>query len=800
LTHTNGRPEFKGIWSNIMKVKKYICFSHAILAIIVTLLILTAGAVYNCTEVYASSEDKAINATVPMSEAAFSYLDEIYTKRFPEMALEPQYGSYKDIEELRVKAAEITTNCSTDKEKAEAIIKWVCNYITYDDNYTFCCYPIDVYHHRVGVCLAYATLSQEMIRLSGIPAVVGDGYYGNMDELTFKQLGDSENLYRHAWIYVYYGNTWHMYDPVIGGANAIKDRSSIGSCYACTCIEGVLPYYEGLDLGTVTCGRSIVIYKNGRFMIYDAMGLGNIGTNFHLVNYMICYRCDISSGPEENCGMYYLNQPGKAEKMQAGDCFYGGWLEDNRGYAMENGIFKAATIGELEGEPYILDTQGFAVKVAREIADNCRLELGVPVFEVGETFRFRPDWCESEIENDRVIVYDWYDRDNSPELGYDGKVDVDKDGNITMLSPGMVAVNVTSRESYDDEGCFQNNTFSLYINKDFADCSIKIEPISDQTYTGDPIAPDVSIYADGEALVRYRDYVLDYSGNIEKGTAKIKITGVGIYKGSLETSFDIIDSPADNPADASEGNDSSDSPSDTPDQSVVDPVNQTDADGPALGEGASAEAAASEIAGMTSDKDLPGTVFSKLQLRSKKQTKSSITLSWKNVPDAKTYVIYGNKCGKNNKLKKLATVKNKDTKSCSKKISKISGKKLKNGTYYKFMIVAIDSSDKVVSSSKIIYVATKGGKVGNVGKVTTKAKRNKVTIKKGKTFKLACKQVAAVKKLKVKPHRPVTYESTNPKIATVTKKGVIKGKKKGTCYVYAYAQNGVFSKIKVTVK
>jgi uncharacterized protein YjdB len=46
----------------------------------------------------------------------------------------------------------------------------------------------------------------------------------------------------------------------------------------------------------------------------------------------------------------------------------------------------------------------------------------------------------------------------------------------------------------------------------------------------------------------------------------------------------------------------------------------------------------------------------------------------------------------------------------------------------------------------------------------------------------------------------MNYESTNPQIATVTAKGVIKGKKAGNCYVYAYAQNGVCRKIKVTVK
>ena len=44
------------------------------------------------------------------------------------------------------------------------------------------------------------------------------------------------------------------------------------------------------------------------------------------------------------------------------------------------------------------------------------------------------------------------------------------------------------------------------------------------------------------------------------------------------------------------------------------------------------------------------------------------------------------------------------------------------------------------------------------------------------------------------------YESTNKNIATVTSKGKIKAKKKGTCYIYIYAQNGCYKKVKVKVK
>ena len=78
---------------------------------------------------------------------------------------------------------------------------------------------------------------------------------------------------------------------------------------------------------------------------------------------------------------------------------------------------------------------------------------------------------------------------------------------------------------------------------------------------------------------------------------------------------------------------------------------------------------------------------------------------------------------------------------------------MSNQRSIQFIIVALDNNKNVVSTSRLIHVATKGGKSGN-----------------------------------------------NRKVATVSKKGVIKAKGKGICYVYAYAQNGVFKKDKIIVK
>lgn len=219
-------------------------------------------------------------------------------------------------------------------------------------------------------------------------------------------------------------------------------------------------------------------------------------------------------------------------------------------------------------------------------------------------------------------------------------------------------------------------------------------------------------------------------------------------------------------------------------------------DGTPAGKGASADTVKKAIMNAAIDENTAGTKFAPLKLKSTKQTKNSVTITWTKVSGANKYVVYGNLCGKANKMKKIGTYTGK-----SKVVKKKAGKKLKKGKYYKFIIVALDKNNKVVSTSKVVHVATKGGKVGNHKKVTVKKSVvNKAKkLRNGKTLKLNAKTVKP-SKLKVKIHRKVSYESSNTAIATVSKKGVVRGKKKGTCFIYAYAQNGVYKKVRITVK
>ena len=341
---------------------------------------------------------------------------------------------------------------------------------------------------------------------------------------------------------------------------------------------------------------------------------------------------------------------------------------------------------------------------------------------------------------------------------YKGKITLSDD--IYIKSPKGVSFgefNGSKSVPLDSQGKPVNTI--VIAKKRVSDDLCTVDPIPEQTYDGTPVTPAVVVKWDGTVLVKDKDYTVTYSNNNAGGTGTATITGKGIYSGTVSKTFPI--------------------------------KAMTAPDGTALGKGANAKLAEAAILSSNSDEGPSGSVYSGLQAKASKTTKTSIKLTWKKVKGAKKYYIYANACGKGKKYQKLGTFTGK-----SATIKKVAGKKLKKGTYYKFMILAVDSSDKVVTASKTVHAATAGGKVGNPTKVTTKAKKNKVTVKAKKTFKLAAKQAGK----KIKKHRAVSYETSDAKIATVSKKGVIKGVKKGTCYVYAYAQNGVCAKIKVTVK
>ena len=182
--------------------------------------------------------------------------------------------------------------------------------------------------------------------------------------------------------------------------------------------------------------------------------------------------------------------------------------------------------------------------------------------------------------------------------------------------------------------------------------------------------------------------------------------------------------------------------------------------------------------------------FHHLQLKAKAD-KTSQTLSYKRAVNVDGYLIYGGKCGE--EMMKLTELPANTT--------SYTVKNLKQGTNYKYQVKAyrlIDGEQVIIMTSKVIHSITESKTYADPTEVTTDTAS--VMLETGKSKTLSC-QVILPKDMKLKEHTTVIrYETSNKNIATVNIRGKITANAKGTCYVYAYAQNGVYKKIKVTVE
>lgn len=199
------------------------------------------------------------------------------------------------------------------------------------------------------------------------------------------------------------------------------------------------------------------------------------------------------------------------------------------------------------------------------------------------------------------------------------------------------------------------------------------------------------------------------------------------------------------------------------------------------------EAEKSILNANTDKGDVPGSSFIKMRLKGTGGNKS-VKLSWRKPKGTKGYLLYGAACGRKLKLiKKLPASKKSYTE-----------KRLAKGTYYRYVLAAykiVNGKKRVIGKTATVYVCTNGGKYGNPSSIVYK---KKISLKKGKTFTL--KPSYKSKKKVQMQSLTFRFESSNPKIASVTKKGKIKGKKKGNCSIYMYAQNGLYKTVKITVK
>lgn len=417
--------------------------------------------------------------TPKVTEAVEDYLNEIYIDKYPEMGLEFTSGTERDKKVLMILADTITADCNTDTEKAMAITKWVDRNISYESLTGETWYlAVDVFHERVGNCVGTAQLISQLMRLEGIPALMCSGQRGDMVNV----LKIEEPLpVGHSWVMAYVDGAWQLYDPLFD-EYALTDKDYISKWYFTDDMEGISPYYEGMDTTLMYDGHALY-YINGRFMNYDGgvpasehEGCGVLGGKD--INLAVSYFAEslyLEDG-ESRDGFYYVSNPERKNSMINDECFTDGWINyDGLHYSLArpNGTLVSNTVRELNGDYYYLGLGGWALRM-EENPENRTLTRGMITIHPGESIRFDPTFIESEVAKGRVIYWE----NLNPEVA-----SITQDGVITAKTEGFADFRVYSKDTIDGDTHYGGAAIQLMVKgtdyrtaPDYSD-----RPINDDT-------------------------------------------------------------------------------------------------------------------------------------------------------------------------------------------------------------------------------------------------------------------------------------------------------------------------------
>ena len=108
------------------------------------------------------------------------------------------------------------------------------------------------------------------------------------------------------------------------------------------------------------------------------------------------------------------------------------------------------------------------------------------------------------------------------------------------VNPGTATVTITGCGNYTGEIV---KTFKItkketpVVKVDISKATVT--GLKTVTYNGKAFKPAVKVVVNGKTLVLNKDYKVAYSNNIKPGTAKVVITGIGSYKGTVTKTFVI---------------------------------------------------------------------------------------------------------------------------------------------------------------------------------------------------------------------------------------------------------------------
>lgn len=303
-----------------------------------------------------------------------------------------------------------------------------------------------------------------------------------------------------------------------------------------------------------------------------------------------------------------------------------------------------------------------------------------------------------------------------------------------------------------DYGGTAEKTFEI-ARKDITGANITI-PQECYEYVSKEIRPEATVtLPDGTVLKNATEYIVDYTDNIEVGTATITVKGNGNYIGYATKSFTIIEAKKDDGSETKPGDGSETKPGDGSETKPGDGSETKPGDGSETKPGDGSETKPGD-SGKTEPGDVPAIITVNKTTISKVENKATgVKLTWKKVSDATGYVVYRKNSGSKS-WKKIKIVK-----GASKTTYTDSTVKSKHGTVYSYRIESYKSVNgqtaKAVSKEKKILRLTaptklkianqKGRKLSVTWKKQKKISGYQIQYSTGKTFAKGTKMTNIVK-------------------------------------------------------
>lgn len=413
---------------------------------------------------------KLLEITPQRVTDTFDYLTEFYVEKHPEAALIYNIADETDRNAIHRMAQLITEGCTTDKQKADAIEVWLDNYITYDVDAS--AYANDTFYNRIGSCMSYANLMQAMLRSLGIPAVAGDGWRGDMANVTV----DLFNQEGHAWCFVFLDDQWVLYDPLwLDGGTT--DREYMAKWIYFDTVENVVPASDAENLPPVPYDLPQIYYTDGSFYCYSnffPQGAGNFTrfVNNQSFNFT-SNQCEKENGISD--GLYILTGNQNKDNMFVGEIYQDGWISYgkyetgeylNLTYAFPNGMQIDGAVMEFDGVKRLMEcNMSFPI-----LADEEDYSIQYGTFALKEGYSgpfFGMPWGDCQRWKDCIVTIT---SDN------EAVATVDANGIITCHSVGFATFKITMEENGGNNALYAITYVDVYVTDEDRVPNFEIDP------------------------------------------------------------------------------------------------------------------------------------------------------------------------------------------------------------------------------------------------------------------------------------------------------------------------------------